>query len=202
MFIEGASDQLHVWQSVWLVSRVPFNILLVLRWESEIPCAVRFDIALTQAVERQPSQGEFFREHSEHRFPIRLSSSLILHDRATDDSLGFSRCHRAGSGMFLMPPRAAMRRREYRVFRAEKRLIEIAPRHPTVDFLLCRLPAAARGPNPEKTEFRTPNSELRTPNPKPQTLQATIDHRCRDRMAIAGRSPGAGGRLRKAFGVV
>jgi hypothetical protein len=93
--------------------------------------------------------------------------------------------------MFLMPPRAAMRRRESRVFRAEKRLIEIAPRHPTVDFLLCRLPAAARGPNPEKTEFRTPNSEPQTPNPKPQTPNppATIDHRCRDRMAIAGRSP-------------
>ena len=35
-----------------------------------------------------------------------------------------------------------------------------------------------------KTEFRTPNPKPRTPN-----LQASIEHRCRDRMAIAGRSP-------------
>jgi hypothetical protein len=50
-------------------------------------------------------------------------------------------------------------------------------------------------PNPEpqtpNSEPQTPNSELRTPNPEPQTpnsepqtLQVTIDHRSRDRMAI------------------
>ena len=60
-------------QSVWLVRRILFSILLALLCrESEIPCAVRFDIAVTQAVERQPRQGEFLSERSEDRFPVRL----------------------------------------------------------------------------------------------------------------------------------
>jgi hypothetical protein len=47
----------------------------------------------------------------------------------------------------------------------------------------------------QKTERRTPNPKRRTPNAEPQTPnhQASIEHRCRDRMAIAGRFPGAPG---------
>ena len=45
---------------------------LALCRKSEIPCAERFYITLAQAVERQPSQGEFFNERSEDRFPLRL----------------------------------------------------------------------------------------------------------------------------------
>jgi hypothetical protein len=53
------------------------------------------------------------------------------------------------------------------------------------------MPATGGGEGAEPREDRIQNSELRTPNPKPQTPNppATIDHRCRDRMAIAGRSP-------------
>src|SRR5260370_8036558 len=51
----------------------------------------------------------------------------------------------------------------------------------------------------EPREYRRQNTELRTTNPEPQTTnsglrtpnhQAATENRCRDRMAIAGRSPG------------
>jgi hypothetical protein len=45
---------------------------LALCRESEIWRAKRFDITLAQAVERQPSQSEFFSERSEDRFPSYL----------------------------------------------------------------------------------------------------------------------------------
>ena len=54
-------------------------------------------------------------------------------------------------------------------------------------------PGATRADGRQETEFRIPANgapDSRTPNPKPQTLQTSIDHRCYDRMVIAGRSLG------------
>src|ERR1700730_9642914 len=41
-------------------------------WRSKILRAERFHIAVAQAIERQPCQGEFLRERSKNRFPLCL----------------------------------------------------------------------------------------------------------------------------------
>jgi hypothetical protein len=54
----------------------------------------------------------------------------------------------------------------------------------------CQFTAGNGSEGPQAREDRRQNSEPQTSNPKPQNLQAATDHRCRDRMAVAGRSPG------------
>jgi hypothetical protein len=50
----------------------PVTVILTFCRRSKIPRAERSHIAVAQAIERQPRQGEFFRERSKNRFPLGL----------------------------------------------------------------------------------------------------------------------------------